>query len=146
MAAPVQFDQGIDAAQWYKDHEIEQAWRPDYLELATGDPSLLTDHGVYAWPFALDSIGWSMQSYQDYGGTPYFHHGMDMMKMYGTDVFNRSGGQVVNIENYKPGWDLYWEVAVLDPDGYIWQYHHIDEPTIPRLDLGQVRTSTWPIR
>ena len=40
------------------------------LELATGDPSLLTDHGVYAWPFALDSIGWSMQSYQDYGGTP----------------------------------------------------------------------------
>jgi len=74
-----------------------------------------------------------MQSYQDYGGTPYFHHGMDMMKMWGTDVFNRSGGQVVNIENYNPGWYLYWEVAVLDPDGYIWQYHHIDEPTIPDL-------------
>jgi Bacterial Ig domain len=128
----VKFDPGIDAAQWYKDHEIEQAWKPDYLKLATGDPSLLTDHGVYAWPFALDSIGWSMQSYQDYGGTPYFHHGMDMMKLYGTDVFNRSGGQVVNIENYNPGWNLYWEVAVLDPDGYIWQYHHIDEPTIPQ--------------
>jgi len=58
---------------------------------------------------------------------------MDMMKIYGTDVFNRSGGQVVNIENYNPGWDLYWEVAVLDPDGYIWQYHHIDMPTIPQL-------------
>ncbi len=130
---PAWFDQGIDAAQWYKDHEIEHAWKPDYLELATGDPSLLTDHGVYAWPFALDSIGWSMQSYQDYGGTPYFHHGMDMMKMYGTNVFNRSGGQVINIENYRPGWDLYWEVAVLDPDGYIWQYHHIHEPTIPDL-------------
>jgi hypothetical protein len=129
----VQFDQGIDAAQWYRDHEIEHAWRPDYLELATGDPSLLTDHGVYAWPFALDSIGWSMQSYQDYGGTPYFHHGMDMMKVYGTDVYNRSGGQVVNVENYQPGNYLYWEVAVLDPDGYIWQYHHIDEPTIPDL-------------
>ena len=128
----VQFDQGIDAAQWYRDHEIEHAWRPDYLELATGDPSLLTDHGVYAWPFALDSIGWSMQSYQDYGGTPYFHHGMDMMKLNGTDVYNRSGGQVINIENYNPGWYLYWEVAVLDPDGYIWQYHHIHEPTIPQ--------------
>ena len=130
---PVQFQQGIDAAQWYRDHEIEHAWQPGYLELATGDPSLRTDHGVYDWPFALDSIGWSMQSYQDYGGTPYFHHGMDMMKAYGTDVFNRSGGQVINIENYRPGWDLYWEVAVLDPDGYIWQYHHIDEPTIPQL-------------
>src|SRR4030065_715013 len=73
-----------------------------------------------------------MQSYQDYGGTPYFHHGMDMMKMGGTPVWNRSGGQVINIENYNPGWDLYWEVAVLDPFGYIWQYHHIQMETIPQ--------------
>jgi hypothetical protein len=74
-----------------------------------------------------------MQSYQDYGGTPYFHHGMDMMKAWGTQVFNRSGGQVINIENYQPGWDLYWEVAILDPDGYIWQYHHIQMETIPQI-------------
>jgi hypothetical protein len=85
---PVWFEEGIDPEQWYLDHEIEHAWTPDYLDLATGDPNLLTDHGVYAWPFALDSIGWSMQSYQDYGGAPYFHHGMDMMKMWGTEVFN----------------------------------------------------------
>ncbi len=127
----VQFDQGIDPTLWYQDHEIEHAWRPDYLHLATGDPSS-TDHGVYEWPFALDSIGWNMQSYQNYGGTPYFHHGMDMMKVYGTQVYNRSGGQVINIENYRPPSDLYWEVAVLDPDGYIWQYHHIDHYTIPQ--------------
>jgi hypothetical protein len=113
--------------------QIEQSWHPDYLKLATGDPTLKTLHGVYDWPFDLDSIGWSMQSYQDYGGTPYFHHGMDMMKINGTNVYNRSGGQVVNIENYQPGWDLYWEVAVLDLDGYIWQYHHIEESTIPQL-------------
>jgi hypothetical protein len=104
----VGFGQGIDSANPIVDEQIEQAWHPAYLNLATGDPSLLTDHGVYAWPFALDSIGWSMQSYQDYGGTPYFHHGMDMMKVNGTNVFNRSGGQVINIENYNPGWDLYW--------------------------------------
>lgn len=113
------------------DEQIEQSWRPDYLELATGDPTLQTQHGVYTWPFDLDSIGWTMQSYQNYG-SPYFHHGTDMMKMWGTDVFNRSGGQVINIENYNPGIDLYWEVAVLDPDGYIWQYHHVSEPTIPQ--------------
>ncbi len=76
----VQFEQGKDQALWYLDDEIEHSWIPDYLDLATGDPNLITDHGVYDWPFALDSIGWSMQSYQDYGGTPYFHHGMDMMK------------------------------------------------------------------
>ena len=128
---PVQFEEGIDPQVWYEAHEIEHTWQPDYLHLATGDP-YSTDHGVYEWPYDLDSIGWSIQSYQDYGGTPYFHHGLDMMKIYGTNVYNRSGGQVVNIENYRPGWDLYWEVAVLDPDGYIWQYHHIDEPTIPQ--------------
>jgi hypothetical protein len=122
---------GANPADPQVDEQIEQAWHPDYLKLATGDPNLL-DHGVYAWPFALDSIGWSMQSFQDYGGTPYFHHGMDMMKIYGTQVYNMSGGQVINIENYQPGWDLYWEVAILDPYGYIWQYHHIDEPTIPQ--------------
>ena len=82
----VQFGEGINPEQWYQDHEIEHTWEPAYLDLATGDPDMATDHGVYAWPFALDSIGWSMQSYQDYGGTPYFHHGMDMMKMYGTMV------------------------------------------------------------
>src|SRR4030042_3657281 len=119
----VQFDRGSEQALWYLDEEIEHSWVPDYLDLATGDPNLITDHGVYDWPFALDSIGWSMQSYQDYGGTPYFHHGMDMMKIFGTNVINQSGGQVVNIENYNPGWDLYWEVAVLDPYGNIWQYH-----------------------
>ena len=120
---------GSNPADPQVDEEIEHAWEPDYLNLATGDPSLL-DHGVYTWPYDLDSIGWTMQSYQDYG-SPYFHHGIDMMKTWGTNVFNRSGGQVINIENYNPGWNLYWEVAVLDPYGYIWQYHHIDEPTIP---------------
>jgi hypothetical protein len=28
---------------------------------------------------------------------------------------------------------LYWEVAVLDPDGYIWVYHHIERRSIPQL-------------
>ena len=127
----IQTNPGLDPSNPIVDEQIEQSWQPAYLKLATGDPNG-TDHGVYAWPFALDSIGWSMQSYQDYGGTPYFHHGMDMMKMFGTNVINRSGGQVVNIENYNPGWDLYWGVAVLDPDGYIWQYHHINQFTIPQ--------------
>jgi hypothetical protein len=124
---PTLYEQALQEA------EIEANWQPDYLSLATGDPDLL-DHGVYEWPFALDSIGHAIQSYQYYGGEPYFHHGTDIMKFdlgLGTQVFNRSGGQVVNIENYQPGWDLYWEVAILDPDGYLWQYHHIHEPTIP---------------
>jgi hypothetical protein len=63
------------------DEQIEQAWLTAYLSLATGDPNLL-DHQVYAWPFIPDSLGWNMQSYQDYGGVPYFHHGMETKKMW----------------------------------------------------------------
>jgi len=151
------FDRGVDQEFWYRHHEIEANWRPKYLEdlklavpkrraIAPRDVGLADDpitsallqgtlapHGVYDWPFNVPfTIGWNIQSYQNYGGTPYFHHGIDIMAPNGTDVFHRAGGQVVNVENYQPGNDLYWEVAILDPDGYLWQYHHIDKNTIPQ--------------
>jgi hypothetical protein len=136
-ASPVQFDRGVDPEEFRNEEQIEAGWKPAYLKLATGDVSASASHSVYAWPFALDSIGWNIQSYQDYGGTPYFHHGLDMMKVNGTQVYNRSGGQVINVENYQPGNALYWEVAILDPEGYIWQYHHIDNTTIPQYIKGK---------
>ena len=130
VAGPAAVTQAAGTDLWQRaDEEAEIAYQPDYLGLATGDP--YAEHSVYAWPFALESIGHLMQSYQYYGGDPYFHHGMDVMAPSGTQIYNRSGGQVVNIENYNPGWNLYWEVAVLDSEGYLWQYHHVDEPTIP---------------
>ncbi len=54
-------------------------------------------HSIYAWPFTVVQMGHVIQSYQDYGGAPYFHHGIDMLAEYGTGVYTRSGGQVVNI-------------------------------------------------
>jgi len=101
--------------------------------IATGDPN--GSHSKYAWPFTVVQMGHVIQSYQNYSsGTSqaYFHHGIDMIAPNGTQVFTRSGGQVVNIENYQPGNSLYWEVAILDPEGYVWQYHHIDRSTIPQ--------------
>ncbi|HOM67879.1 MAG TPA: DNRLRE domain-containing protein [Brevefilum fermentans] len=101
--------------------------------IATGNPN--GPHLQYAWPFTVVQMGHVIQSYQNYSsGTSqaYFHHGMDMIAPDGTQVFTRSGGQVVNIENYQPGNSLYWEVAILDPEGYVWQYHHIDRNTIPQ--------------
>ena len=79
-------------------------------------------------------MGHSIQSYQNYGSDytgGYFHHGIDMIAPNGTAVYTRSGGQVVNVQNYNSG-SLYWEVAILDPEGYVWQYHHIDSTTIPQ--------------
>lgn len=155
----VHFDPGVDPQVFLADLEIETQWRPAYLErlrpeaarraaLARGrsprlqGPTLqdastaaLAPHGAYAWffpPGTAFTLGHAIQSYQNYGGTPYFHHGIDVMAPNGTDVFHRAGGQVVNVENYQPGNDLYWEVAFLDPYGYLWQYHHIDKNTIPQ--------------
>ena len=101
--------------------------------IATGNPN--GPHSVYAWPFDVVQMGHVIQSYQNYSsGTSaaYFHHGIDMISPNGTDVFTRSGGQVVNVENYTPGSALYWEVAILDSQGYVWQYHHLDNATIPQ--------------
>jgi hypothetical protein len=133
---PAQPDRGTDGQFWYEDAEIEQNWHPDYLVLATGNPDAIANlHGTYAWPVADGApftIGHVIQSYQFYGGTPYFHHGIDIMAVDGTGIYSRSGGQVINVERYSTMY-LYWEVAVLDPDGYIWVYHHIERRSIPQL-------------
>ncbi len=115
---------------WAAYEEVEANYQAEEVDLATGVPR--AEHAVYDWPFALESIGHAIQSYQYYGGSPYFHHGIDIMAPAGSNVSTRSGGQIVNIENYQPGNSLYWEIAVLDPEGYLWQYHHIDEPSIPQ--------------
>lgn len=49
--------------------------------------------------------------------------------------FTHAPVEVVNVENYDPGHSnsyLYWEVAILDPEGYVWQFHHVDNTTIPQ--------------
>jgi hypothetical protein len=101
--------------------------------IATADPN--GAHAVYAWPIVMNQMGHLIQSYQNYGSTAadaYFHHGIDIItNNYGVNVYAVSGGQVVNIQNYNSG-NLYWEVAILDPQGYVWQYHHIDNTTIPQ--------------
>jgi hypothetical protein len=126
--AAAQDQPGLDGWAAYED--VEAQYEAEEVSLATGDPG--AEHAVYDWPFALESIGHAIQSYQYYGGSPYFHHGLDIMAPAGMNVATRSGGQIVNIENYQPGNSLYWEIAVLDPEGYLWQYHHIDEPSIPQ--------------
>ncbi len=101
--------------------------------IATANPN--GAHAVYAWPIVFNQMGHLMESYQNYGSDStgaYFHHGIDVItNTYGVNVYAVSGGQVVNIQNYNSG-SLYWEVAILDPQGYVWQYHHIDTNTIPQ--------------
>lgn len=115
---------------------VERDFHPAYLKYASGELQKVRgerEKKRYPWPVSVKSIGHSMASYQRYGfwGGAYFHHGIDIRADAGSDVIASAGGQVINIENYMPGDDAYWEVAILDSDGFIWQYHHIARESIP---------------
>lgn len=93
------------------------------------------------WPVKVLSIGHTMASYQQYGvGEAYFHHGLDIRADEGAAVIASRGGKVVNVENYVAGNPQYWEVAVLDADGFLWQYHHVDRNSIPDEVLSAFKT------
>lgn len=107
-------------------HEKELRTKADLL--ATSKYQVRKNH---PWPFPLLSIGNNMQSYQNYGGSPYWHDGLDIRARIDQPIYAAAGGKVVNLENYQPGNDLYWEVAILDEDGFVWKYHHVDQDSIP---------------
>lgn len=107
----------------------ESGTRTASLGLATAKGD--ADPVRHPWPVDVLSIGHTIASYQFYGGVPYFHHGLDIRADAGSDVLAAAGGVVVNVENYVPGNDAYWEVAILDDRGFLWQYHHIEHDSIP---------------
>jgi hypothetical protein len=72
-----------------------------------------------------------MQSFQNYGGSPYWHDGLDIRSQVDQPMYAAAGGKVVNLENYRPGNALYWEIAILDDEGFVWKYHHVDRKSIP---------------
>jgi hypothetical protein len=90
------------------------------------------DHTPKAsWPYPLLSIGHNMQQYQNYSNYPYWHDGLDIRSKIHEPIYASRGGKVVNVENYRPGNPLYWEVAILDVYGLVWKYHHVDPDSIP---------------
>lgn len=123
-----------DAAPIHLHEDAEARYTPAYASLATGSirqaPGLADERAP--WPFEPLSIGHTMASYQRYGWQPYFHHGIDVRGDAGTEVRAAVGGQVVNVANYNGGSRYYWEVALLDAEGFLWQYHHINHETIPQ--------------
>ena len=113
--------------------QVEAAIQTGSVGIATGNPN--GPHSRYGWPFTIDQMGHLDSSYQLYSSSlsdAYFHHGIDMLAANGTLVRTPVAGQVVNVENYSYPSELYWEVAILDPEGYVWQYHHLDEASIPQ--------------
>jgi hypothetical protein len=116
-------------------HEKELRTRADGF--ATAAFAVQRQH---PWPFPLISIGHNMQSYQDYGGSPYWHDGLDIRSNIDQPISAAAGGVVVNIENYVRGNPLYWEVAIRDDQGFVWKYHHVDRGSIPEEILSSLKT------
>lgn len=124
--------------------EAERRTSAGLLGLATGRTDTEATPTRHPWPVTLSSIGHTTASYQNYGGSPYFHHGLDIRAEAGSDVIASVGGKVVNIENYVAGDPAYWEIAILDAEGFLWQYHHVERSSIPQA-IFEAKTSGRPI-
>lgn len=130
-----------------KHEEVERDYHPHYAFQASGEVSITRSsipRSRHPWPVKVLSIGHTMASYQRYGALDgaYFHHGLDIRADAAGDVLASVGGKVINIENYMPGDDAYWEVAILDNEGYIWQYHHIERSSIPKNIFDAYKNQT----
>jgi hypothetical protein len=116
-------------------HERKTITKANFL--ATG---IFTEQKHHPWPFPLLSIGHNMQSYQNYDGSPYWHDGLDIRANQDQPIYSPVGGKVVNIENYIIGNPMYWEVAILDDEGFVWKFHHVARETITKEIQDAYRT------
>ncbi len=123
----------------------------------------------------LDPVGNDTVQYQNYG-TPYYHGGLDIVSAYQQKVYAPvtgilEGGYYSYTDNpdgsmtkhWKPwpanGQRLYFELAVVTPEGYRFELHHVDPKnlrpeTIQALNQGGVSVMAgaelgavvpWPI-
>lgn len=129
-------------------HERNFKTRADLFATALKTSPLTT----HPWPFPLLSIGHNMQSFQNYDGSPYWHDGLDIRSEQDQPIYAAAGGKVVNIENYIRGNALYWEVAILDAQGFVWKYHHVAKESIAVKNGELVKEGSlignvvrWPI-
>jgi len=110
------------------------------------------------WPVApfnqSHPIGNSYGEFQFYGGSPYFHPGIDLMAPPGTPVYAVKAGYVKAVLTISA--DLHWRVAIGDSAGAAecdgWLYAHLDPYTIAvsegeHVDKGQYLGDlvTWTV-
>ncbi len=105
----------------------------------------------YNWPVRdsftiIDTIS-TLQFYGPPPGTPGFHHGLDIHAPAGTPVYAPVGG-IVGMGYYYPRARVpyTYEVFIEGDDGFRWDFHHIDQGTIPKgiADLAKRRGRVEP--
>ncbi len=97
------------------------------------------------WPFSPTNkphpLAHTHHQYQYYGGSAYFHHGIDIREPAYSPLYAPRGGKVVSLYwyGYKP---YYFEVGIRDPNGFTWQFHHVHEPTVPQTVRDAYKNGT----
>ena len=114
-------------------------------------------HRSIPWPFLPDTlppIGNSYGEYQNYGGTPYRHPGVDFLGSHYEPVYAVAPGVVKAVLTTSGSY--HWRVAVGDSAGaglcQGWLYAHLDLPTIA-VSVGDTVTAgdylgglvPWPV-
>lgn len=68
---------------------------------------------------------------QFYGSNPGFHHGLDLQAPAGTKIYAPVSGLVETRYYYVRRSPYTYEVSISTENGYRWEFHHIDEESIP---------------
>ncbi len=116
------------------------------LAVATSTFLVLDDAHRAPWPFAPTNqphpVAHTHHQYQYYGGSPYFHHGIDIRVPARSAIYSPVGGKVVSLYWYgrKP---YYFEVGIRDANGFTWQFHHVDEPTVTQAVRDAYKKGSW---
>jgi hypothetical protein len=110
------------------------------------------------WPFDPGNVslplGNGYGEYQDYGGDPYYHPGIDIMQPYASPVYAVKAGLVKAVLTTSA--QYHWRVSVGDSAGAQWcdgwLYAHLDENTIQVQEGDTVQVGDylgdlvyWPV-
>lgn len=112
--------------------------------------------GNLPWPLspsAPHAVGNTYGEFQEYGGAPYMHPGIDVLGFDGEPVYAVKGGVVKSI--LTTSGQYHWRIAIGAPGngttkGYL--YAHVDQPTVT-VNVGDVVTQgqylgdlvPWPV-
>jgi hypothetical protein len=107
-------------------------------------PTAATRH---PWPLKVPfTVMDTLSTLEDYGGTPGFHHGLDLQAPAHTPVFAPVGGKVA-LDYYYPRYKspYTFRVSIEAADGLRWELHHVDPATVP-ADVGTIAQGTLVAR
>ncbi len=88
---------------------------------------------VVPWPVkdVPINIGNLAYTLQFYGDEPGFHHGLDILEPAGTPVYAPVSGKISLGYYYRIKIPYTFQIAIVQKNGTVWQFHHLDPKTIP---------------